>query len=72
MTNKSFKKGFVDGFTAPFTFLVTKPKSTERYHISVDKAWKDVGDAFFDVMKEQGAISGERRNQKGRGPKQAA
>lgn len=73
MTSKAFKKGFVDGFSAPFSFLTRASANTEKYQASVERAWKDVGDAFHDVMTEQGDISGERRHEKKRqSGKQAA
>ncbi|MGO6903722.1 hypothetical protein ACCS96_26025 [Rhizobium ruizarguesonis] len=66
MTSKAFKKGFVDGFSAPFSFFNATPVRSEKYQASVETAWKDVGDAFRDVMAKQGDIIGKERHEKKR------
>jgi hypothetical protein len=55
MTKKVLRKGFVDGFVAPFSFFTLRmPAPVERYYTSVDSAWEDVGDAFYQAMKDEG------------------
>ncbi|NTI22063.1 hypothetical protein G6M87_09330 [Rhizobium rhizogenes] len=72
MTKKAFKKGFVDGFASPFSFFGKTETPTEKYQASVERAWRDVGDVFHDVMSKEGVFNGEKRHQKRRPNKQAA
>jgi hypothetical protein len=73
MSSKSFKVGFVDGFTAPFTFLKEEPQSAEKYQTTVGRAWEDVGTAFRGVMRREGIFVGkEEHSKKHRSGKRAA
>lgn len=64
MTNKAFKRGFVDGFTAPFSFFDRWTMKPDDYQATVGQAWKDVGDAFRESMPMERGESGEERNKK--------
>lgn len=72
MSKSALKKGFVDGFIAPFTFLYGKPLETSRYQTSVGRAWEDVGAAFHEVMSKERATVGQERDKKRRAAKRAA
>ncbi|MFK3688713.1 hypothetical protein ACI2J4_00365 [Agrobacterium tumefaciens] len=65
MTQKkqAFSAGFVTGFASPFRFFIKTP--IKNQNASVGRAVHDVGAAFFEVMRSEGAFpSGEARNTK--------
>ena len=72
MSNRSFKEGFVDGFTAPFTLFAEKTSDATKYQTSVGRAWGAVGDAFREVMRNEGAIIDKERGKRRQGDKRAA
>lgn len=59
MKSRAFKRGFVDGFTAPFAFFVPRTLKIDRYVITVGSAWDDVGDAVRQSMRDEGIIIDE-------------
>lgn len=67
MTSKAFTKGFVDGFTAPFSFFDRRAMVPDDYRTTVDSAWEVVGDAFQKSMpKERGELGQVRYTKKRR------
>lgn len=56
MFSKSFKKGFAQGFSAPFLFFapLTVRRPTQ-FNGSVAEAWSDVGRALNEATHKQGA-----------------
>ncbi len=57
MLTKSFKRGFVRGFSAPFLFFSPLPvRRPKEFNGSVEKAWRDVGRALSEATAKQGAI----------------
>lgn len=72
MSSKSFKEGFVGGFTAPFTFFTEKHSDVEKYQTSVGRAWEDVGIAFERVMRGEGAIVGKEHDKRRQRKQRAA
>ncbi|MDF1633473.1 hypothetical protein [Mycoplana sp. MJR14] len=59
MKAKAFTKGFVDGFTVPFTFFIHRDLKPSNYRVKVDSAWDDVGAAVRQSMRDEGLLVDE-------------
>lgn len=56
MITKSFKKGFAQGFSAPFLFFAPLTiRRPAQFNGSVAEAWSDVGRALNEATQKQGA-----------------
>lgn len=61
MFSKSFKKGFVGGFTSPASiFISQKIHRPSEYDGSVERAWREVGSSLSNATK----IEADRLGQK--------
>jgi hypothetical protein len=57
MKQEAFKRGFLQGFSAPFLFFAPmEVRRPSQFNGSVAEAWADVGRALSDATKEQGAV----------------
>ncbi|MEO2039594.1 MAG: hypothetical protein ABGW90_13025 [Martelella sp.] len=57
MASKSFRKGFVSGFTSAGNIFVSHPiKRSSRFDGSVEAAWLEVGRALSDATLKQGKV----------------
>lgn len=58
---KALHKGFLDGFLSAGWFFASKSLvDSRKYEVSVSRAWSDVGRAFSEVLKTEGAIRGQK------------
>lgn len=67
MFSKSFKKGFVGGFTSPANiFVAIKIHRPAEYDGSVEKAWREVGTSLSNATLTEGKRLGEKTGSKRR------